>query len=83
MQVKTAMRYHLTLVRMVIIKKIYIEGVSVVAQQKQIQLGAMRLYVQSLDSFSGLRIWCCHKLWYRSQKWLNPVLLWLLQRQQL
>ena len=27
----------------------------------------MRMCVQSLASLSGLRIWHCHKLWYRSQ----------------
>ena len=34
-------------------------GAPVVAQQKQIQLGTMRLQVQSLPSLSGLRIWRC------------------------
>ena len=34
-------------------------GVPVVAQQKQIQPGTMRLWVRSLASFSGLRIWRC------------------------
>ena len=32
-----------------------------------IQLGAMRLWVQSLALLSGLRIWHCHELWCRSQ----------------
>ena len=36
-------------------------------QQKQIQLGNLRLWVQSLASLSGLRIRHCHKLWCRSQ----------------
>ena len=27
--------------------------------------------VQSLALVSGLRIWCCHELWYRSQMWLG------------
>ena len=27
----------------------------------------MRMWVQSLASLSGLRIWHCHELWYRSQ----------------
>ena len=35
------------------------------AQWKRIQLGTMRLQVQSLASLSGLRIWCCHVLWCR------------------
>ena len=42
-------------------------GVSVVEQQKQIWLGTMRFWVQSLASFSGLRIWCCPDLWCRSK----------------
>ena len=37
----------------------------------------MRLWVQSLASLSGLRIWCCRELWCRLQTWLNLVLLWL------
>ena len=31
----------------------------------------MRLWVQSLASLSGLRIWRCCELWYRSQTWLG------------
>ena len=46
-------------------------GVPVVAQQKRIQLGTMRLRVQSLASLSGLRIWHCHELWCRLQMWLR------------
>ena len=34
------------------------------AQLKQIQLGTMRLQVQTLASLSGLRIWRCRELWY-------------------
>ena len=37
------------------------------APQKQIQLGTMGLWVQSLASLSGLRIWHCRELWCRSQ----------------
>ena len=37
------------------------------AQWKLIQLGTMRLWVQSLASLSGLRIQSCGELWYRSQ----------------
>ena len=37
-------------------------GDPVVAQWKQIQLGTMRLWVQSLASLSGLRIQRCHEL---------------------
>ena len=36
-------------------------------QRKQIQLGTMRLRVQSLALLSGLRIWHSHELWCRSQ----------------
>ena len=34
----------------------------------------MRSCVQSLDSLSGLRIWCCHKLWCRLQMWLRSCI---------
>ena len=37
------------------------------AQWRQIQLGAMRLWVRSLVLLSGLRIQCCHGLWCGSQ----------------
>ena len=37
------------------------------AQLKRIQLGTVRLWVQSLVSLSGLRIRHHHELWYRSQ----------------
>ena len=40
-------------------------GVPVLAQQKGISLGTMRLWVQSLASLSGLRIRCCCELWWR------------------
>ena len=46
-------------------------GVSVVVQQKQIQLGTMKLWVQSLALISGLRFWRGHELWCRSQMWLR------------
>ena len=46
-------------------------GVPVVAQQKRIQPGTMRLQVQSLAPLSGLRIWCCHELQCKSQTWLQ------------
>ena len=38
-------------------------GVPVMAQQKQIQLGTMKLRVRSLALLSGLWIWHCHELW--------------------
>ena len=51
--------------------KIKSQGVISVAQQSQTQLVSVRLQVQSLASISGLRLQCCHKLWYRSQMWLG------------
>ena len=42
-------------------------GVPVVAQQKQIRLGTMRLRVPCLALLSGLRIQHCRELWCRSQ----------------
>ena len=33
----------------------------------------MRMWVQSLVLLSGLRIWHCHELWYRSQTWLGSA----------
>ena len=46
-------------------------GVPIAMQWKLIQLVTMRLQIQSLASLSGLRIWRCHELWYRSQRWLG------------
>ena len=42
-------------------------GVPIMAQRKQIPLGTMRLWIQSLALLSGFRFWCCRELWYRSQ----------------
>jgi len=42
-------------------------GVPVVAQWKWIWLGTMTLQVLTRTLLSGLRIWCCHELWCRSQ----------------
>ena len=41
------------------------------AQWKPIQLGTLRLQVQSLALLSGLRIWHCCELWCRSQEQLG------------
>ena len=41
------------------------------AQQKQIRLETMRLWVRSLASLSGIRIQRYHELWCRSQMWLR------------
>ena len=46
-------------------------GVPAVAQWKRICLASMRMQAQSLASLSGLRIWHCHELWYRSQMQLG------------
>ena len=42
-------------------------GVPVVAQWKQIRLGSIRMWVQSLASLGGSGIWHCCELWYRWQ----------------
>jgi len=48
------------------------------SQQKRIQLGTIRLQVQSLASLSGLRIQRCHEMWCRSQTHGSDLLfLWL------
>ena len=54
------------------ITKIFDLGVPVAAQQKWIQPVTMKLWVQSMASLSGLRIWRSHELWCRSQKRLRP-----------
>ena len=41
------------------------------AQQSQIQLGTMRLWVRSLALLSGLKIRHCRELWCRSQTLLG------------
>ena len=46
-------------------------GVSIMAQQKRIQLGTMRLQVRSLALLSGLKIQCCCELLCRLQIWLG------------
>ena len=51
-----------------------------VVAQKRIRLGTMRFRVQSLVLLSGLRIWCCRELWWRSKTWLDPAWLWLWRR---
>ena len=47
------------------------------AQWKQIQLVSMKMSVGSLALRNGLRIQHCRERWYRSQTWLDPLLLWL------
>ena len=46
-------------------------GVLVAAQQEWTHLVYTRIWVWSLASLSGLRIWCCHKLWHRLQTQLG------------
>ena len=55
----------------VFIVKNKLEGVPVMAQLKQIRLGTVRLWVQSLASLSGLRIGHFCELWFRLQTWLG------------
>ena len=45
--------------------------VPIVVQRKHIQLGTMRLWVQSLALLSGLGIQGCHELWCRLQTQLR------------
>ena len=47
------------------------DGVPVVAQWKQIQLGIMGLWDGSLVLLNGLGIQHCRELWYRLQKQLG------------
>ena len=49
-------------------------GVPIVAQQKQIRPGTMRLRVQSLALLSGLRIQHCYELWCRLQTQLGSYI---------
>ena len=37
----------------------------------------MRIQVRSLALLNGLKIQCYHELWFGSQMWLDPALLWL------
>ena len=46
------------------------QGVLVVVQWVKDLTLSLRMWVQSLASLSGLRIWCGCKLWHRSQMWL-------------
>ena len=51
-------------------KKAKIE-VPAVAQQKQIRVASMRMWVWSLASLSGSGIWHCRELWCRLHTWLG------------
>ena len=51
----------------IILKNCLKTSVPIIAQQKWIRLGTMRLHVRSLASLSGLRIQRCHELWCRSK----------------
>ena len=55
------------------VKAIYSKNyrVPIVVRQKRIELGTMRLCVQSLASLSRSGIWCFHELWCRLQTWLR------------
>ena len=50
----------------IVIKRVA-AGVPVVTHRKWIWLGTIRFWVLSLASLSGLRIWHCCELWFRSQ----------------
>ena len=52
------------------LKKVHF-GVPIVAQWKRTRLVLMSLWVRSLASLSGSRIWCCRELHCRSQMWLG------------
>ena len=54
-----------------ILKSILSVGVPVVAQWLTNPTRNHEVWVRSLASLSGLRIWCCSELWYRSQMWLE------------
>ena len=54
-----------------------IKGVPVVVQGKRIQLGTMRMWVQSLALLSGLRIQRCLEGGVGCRWGLDPALLWL------
>ena len=60
MQIKTTVRYHLTLVRMAIIKKNTNKGVPIMAQW--LTNPTRKHEVRSLALFSGLWIWRCGEL---------------------
>ena len=45
--------------------------IPIMAQWELIQLVSVRIWVRSLAPLSGLRIWRCHELWYRSQMQLR------------
>ena len=45
-------------------------GVPTMAQWKRIQLGTMKLWVESLASLSGLRIWSCLELQITDMAWI-------------
>ena len=55
-------------------------GVPIIAQWKLIWPAFVRTQVWSLASLTGLRIWCCCKLWYRCRCSSDPTLLWLWYR---
>ena len=51
--------------------RIPLVGSPVSAQQVKNLTVSMRMRVQSLAWLRRLRIWCCRKLWHRSQMWLR------------
>ena len=63
--------------------RVHCFAVPIMAQQKWIQLVSVRIRVWSLASLSGLRVWCCHELWYRSQMGLISGIAVAVVQQQL
>ena len=49
-------------------------GGPLLAQWKQTLLVSMRMWVPSLALLSGLRIWPCLELWYRSKMQLGSCI---------
>ena len=56
----------------ILLKNLVIWGGPIVEQRKQVGLGNMRLWVRSLASLGGLRIWRCCELWCRLQTRPRP-----------
>ena len=56
------------------IKNLFLLGIPAVVQQSQRRMVSMRMQIQTLASFSGLRIQHCYELWCRLQMWLRSYL---------
>ena len=69
---KTPQGYRANSICIVIYMKVIHKEFPLWLSGNKTQLVTMRIWVQSLASFSGLRIQSCHELWYRLQMWLRP-----------